>query len=343
MASGPRRFVVVLLDRPSCRLFAAARWPPRAGSGQKWNVPYAERSGATRMLADISPIFMMFALGIILRRTGILDRSAASLFLRLVFHVSLPALILISVSRVDVSRDTIALPLIAGAVVAVTSLVSWLLFRVVVPERKTLGVTQIGSMIMNLNFMYPFVLIVYGATGFAMTVVFDFGNGLLVLTLGYYFACRYGEAGDERILLRIVTAPPLWALVAALVLNTLNVGITGSLAAFLEATGALTIPLIMLALGAYFTPRIVRLRLILLVLAVRVGVGGLVGALLASVIGLEGLTRSIVIVCSAAPVGYNTLIFSSIAKLDVEFAASLVSISILLGMFYIPLLMFALV
>jgi predicted Na+-dependent transporter len=37
-------------------------------------------------------------------------------------------------------------------------------------------------------------------------------------------------------------------------------------------------------------------------------------------------------------VGYNTLTFSSLAKLDVEFASSLVSVSVLLGLIYTPIL-----
>jgi len=71
--------------------------------------------------------------------------------------------------------------------------------------------------------------------------------------------------------------------------------------------------------------------------------GGLaLGLALSWVFGLEGIVRDIVIICSSAPVGYNTLVLSSLENLDKDFAASLVSISLILGIIYVPLLMFVL-
>jgi predicted permease len=56
------------------------------------------------------------------------------------------------------------------------------------------------------------------------------------------------------------------------------------------------------------------------------------------VLGLEGTTYSVIVLCSAAPIGFNALTYSSLAKLDVDLSASAVSVSILAGLFYIPLL-----
>ena len=69
--------------------------------------------------------------------------------------------------------------------------------------------------------------------------------------------------------------------------------------------------------------------------------GGLAfGILLSNLFGLEDMLRKVVIICSSAPVGYNTLVLSSLENLDKEFAASLVSISLILGIIYVPVLMF---
>jgi predicted permease len=208
-------------------------------------------------------------------------------------------------------------------------------------ERPLFGVTVVGSMIMNTNFLLPFVLVVYGSAGFATAVVFDFGNASLVLTLVYYIASRFGSGGSDskNALRRFITSPPLWALASGLTLNVTDVTLSSHVRTFLTSIGNLLIPLVMLALGIYFSPRLVRWKLLLGVLLLRSGGGFVLALLLAGLFGLEGLPRSIVIICGAAPIGYNTLVFSSLAKLDVEFATSLLSTSILLGMLYVPLLM----
>jgi len=52
------------------------------------------------------------------------------------------------------------------------------------------------------------------------------------------------------------------------------------------------------------------------------------------------LTRMIVLLGSSAPIGFNTITFASMEELDKEFAASLVSASIVTGIIYVPLFIF---
>ena len=107
---------------------------------------------------------------------------------------------------------------------------------------------------------------------------------------------------------------------------------------FLESINNLTFPLIMLALGIYFKPKLVQPKLLVFTLLVRPIGGLLVGFILLELFQIQGIARSIVLICAASPVGYNTLVFSSLTKLNVEFAANLVSTSVGLGIFYIPIL-----
>ena len=290
---------------------------------------------------ELSPIILTFILGVILRRTGVVRKDDGGLLLKLVFYIALPALILLSIPEIEVSADLFVLPVGAVIIIFTTFAASSFVIRRFSHERETIGTAVVGSIIMNTNFLYPFVLILYGAAGFARIVVFDFGNSLLVLTFCYYVACRYGTAAADSTsaFKRLAASPPLWALVAGLTMNATGTGLHPHISHFLTAIGNLVIPLVMLALGIYFSPRLVKWRLLLTVLLIRSG-GGLVLALaLAALFDLEGLTRSVLIICGAAPVGYNTLVFSSLAKLDVEFAASLLSTSIFLALLYVPALM----
>lgn len=290
---------------------------------------------------ELSPIILIFILGVILRRTGVVRKDDGGLLLKLVFYIALPALILLSIPDVEVSADLFVLPVSAAIIIFVTFGVASFVLRRFSQDREMTGTAIVGSIIMNTNFLYPFVLILYGTAGFARIVVFDFGNSLLVLTFVYYTACRYGSGSAQSMgpFRRLAASPPLWALAAGLTMNALGADLNPHVRDFLASVGNLVIPLVMLALGIYFSPKLINWRLLLTVLLVRSG-GGLVLALgLSALFGLEGLTRSILIICGAAPVGYNTLVFSSLAKLDVEFAASLLSTSIFLALLYVPALM----
>jgi hypothetical protein len=289
----------------------------------------------------LSPIILTYLLGIVLRRTGAVRRDEGALLLRLVFYVAIPALILQSIPRVKITPDVALLPLVAAIIIFGTFAAAYAVCRRWSPERPVFGVALVGSMIMNTSFILPFVLLMYGEEGFATAVVFDIGNAFLVASVIFYIACRYGQdgSGSWGAVRRVAMAPPLWAFVVGLFLNVTRIPVHPALESFLALVGNLMVPLVMLSLGIYFSPRLVRVPLLVSVLAIR-SIGGFVLAvLLSQLFGFEGLTRSVVLVCGAAPVGFNTLVFASLTKLDIEFAASLLSTSIALGIVALPILM----
>jgi predicted permease len=289
----------------------------------------------------LSPLVFSYLLGIVLRRTRILEKHDGAVLLRIVFYVALPALMFLSLPGAELNRDFVVLPFVAVAIILVTYLMAFTVFRRFRYEPRVFGVTLVGSMIVNTAFIYPFVILMEGSEGFARVAMYDFGNALLVLTLVYYIASRYGDAAENSVgaIKRVLLAPPLWALLVGVTLNLTGTGVHPAIRTILTPAGNLMIPLVMMALGIYFSPRLVRPRLLFAVLAVRLGGGLLVALVVCAALGLDGLTRAVVIICGASPIGFNTLVYSSIAKLDVDFAASLLSTSIFLAMLYLPALL----
>lgn len=184
----------------------------------------------------------------------------------------------------------------------------------------------------------------FGDDGVARLLLFDFTNGLLVFSFIYYQAVKFGNkgAGNKTIIKKFLVSAPLWALFIAIILNLAQLKIPFTLYHFLDISGDMTIPLMMLSLGIFFNPKPHKIKLVAAGLFIRMGIGLGLGILLSWLFGLEGLNRTIVIIGSAAPIGFNTLTFASMEELDKEFAASLVSASILIGIFYTPFLIFLL-
>jgi predicted permease len=298
----------------------------------------------TEIIQNIIPLVLLFAVGLFFRKIGVFKPEDGDLLLKVVFYIALPALLLLSVARARLTWGVAFLPLISAGVIFLTYLFMLATSKPLRVERMTRGVMLVGAMILNVGFIIPFVMTAYGEEGLARLMIFDLGNGFMVFTFVYYQACKYGGGPADACLMRnkLLKSPPLWALVAGVALNLLDVEIPNVAVHFLEIAGDLTVPLLMLVIGFFFHVKVTNLRALLLVIFIRMGAGLLIGLAIVNILGLEGLLKNIVVLGCATPVGYNTLTFTSLENLDREFAAGLVSISVLAGMVYVPLLIFLL-
>lgn len=291
---------------------------------------------------QLAPIFVYFLIGVVLRQSDLASRADGDFVLRLAFFVTLPLLILLTLSNAPLTVDKLMLP-VANVVVNLLCLgVMLLVTRSLVLERATRGSLAMNTMIANNAFMFPFILAVYGESGFADAVLFDFGNAIMVATVTFAVAFRYSEEPWHRFAMarRIATSPVFWALGLGVVLSLGRLAIPARVVALLDPVAQMTAPLILIALGIFFSFSFRQLRLVCLSLAIRMGLGFVFGVAFATLIGLEGETFMVVALCSGAPIGFMALTFTSMARLDTELTASAVSLSILLGLVYVPLLVF---
>lgn len=293
------------------------------------------------ILLDVAPIIFFFLIGVLLRQLGFADRSHGDFALRLAFFVTLPLLILLTLPNTALSVEKIMLPL-ANIVVNILCFASMLvLTKPLTLPRPVLGAMAMNTLIVNNAFMFPFILAVYGESGFADAVLYDFGNAIMVATVTYAIAFRYSDETYKpyAMLGRIAGSPLFWALVIGVVLSVSGMAIPAAVVPIVDPVARMTAPLILIALGIFFSFSARQIRLVGLSLAIRMGLGLLFGVGFALLVGLEGQSFVVVALCSAAPIGFMALTFTSMARLDAELSASAVSLSILLGLVYIPLLL----
>jgi len=131
----------------------------------------------------------------------------------------------------------------------------------------------------------------------------------------------------------------IWSIIISLALAIIGIQIPDLVFKVIDPLAQMTAPLILITLGIFFTLDIKDLKLVGLTVFIRMGMGLLFGIAVANYLGLSETTFIVVALCAGAPVGFNALTFSSIAKLDSDLSASAVSISILAGLIYFPLLM----
>ncbi len=290
----------------------------------------------------ILPVILIFVLGYILKKFGILKQDHGDVFMKVVFYLSLPALVVLSLTRVELIGEFAWLPVISFSVIMIQFGISFFTGKFMKLDRRTHGVLLAGTMIMNIGFALPFIIAAYGDEGLALLSMFDVSNAILAFTLVYYLAARYGEHGDSsRVMIKkFLYNPPLWALTAGIILNLTNTEIPPVPAHLFQILGDLTIPLIMIALGIFFNLKLIKPGPVFIGIFIRMGVGFLIGWLFCYILGFEGLIKTIVLIGASAPVGFNSIIFASMEKLDKEYAASMVSFGIMAGMVVIPLIIY---
>lgn len=295
----------------------------------------------SEIVLKLAPIFFFFLIGVVLRRVGVAQKSDGDFVLRLAFFVTLPLLILLTLQEATLSADKIWLP-VANIVVNLLCLGTMLvLTRPMQLARPTVGAMAMNTMIVNNAFMFPFILAVYGESGFADSVLFDFGNAIMVATVTYATAFRFSDQPYDKfsMLKRIAKGPLFWALAIGVTLSTTATPLPQGVVTVIDPVAQMTAPLILIALGIFFSLTLKQLKLVGLTLFIRMGLGFLFGLGFATLVGLEGDTFVIVALCSGAPIGFMALTFSSLAKLDTDLTTTAVSLSILIGLIYVPLLM----
>ena len=293
-------------------------------------------------IEKIIPLILAFFTGIAFKKLKLLSKEDAPVLLRLVLTVTLPALTIIAISNVVIVADMALIPVMAVIVVFLMFGISSFVGRRIKLSGPTFGSFLVGTMIMNTAYSLPFFAAAFGNEGLARASLFDIGNTFMIFTFTYYNAIKYGENShtDKIQWGKFLRLPPLWAMVLAFAWKATSIPLPRLAFTYLNLIGQPTVPLVMIALGLYFDPSLSNLGKAVVGIFIRMGLGLGIGILLATIFGLEGITRTVVIVNSALPIGFNTLIFANLENMDREFAATMVSISILIALFYLPFLIY---
>ncbi|MBX3235780.1 MAG: AEC family transporter [Nitrospiraceae bacterium] len=282
-------------------------------------------------------------LGAGLRRAGILTRSHLERLVHLVFRISLPATILVSIDRLTVASDLWRLPVTAWLVILSLLPCAWLLSRRLDLPRAAAGTVLVGSSVMNMAFFaYAVVLSLFGEAGLGRALFFDLGHGLLVFTLIYGIAVRFGgrATSPPAAIGRFLGSPPLWAIIVSTGLRACEIHLPDWGRGLLFPLHLTTMPLASLILGLSIDMQTLSQRVAVAAAAVmlRMGGGGVMGWWWSGLLGLSDFDRTIVTLSAAMPVGLNTLVFAAEEELDQDLAAAMITLSIGIGLLLLPAL-----
>lgn len=297
------------------------------------------------MPPSLQVFLLLFILGAALRFSSVLTKAHAEHLATIVFSFSLPATILVSLDRTPLTATAWKLPMAACLITLPLLFFSWQTLRFFdLPRSAQGGFLLATGCINSVFFAYPVVLATFGEEGLAHAVLFDVGQTALTLTVLYGIALRYGARTPtgRPTAVRFLSSPPLWALAVILGLKLGDLHLPSWLRAGLTPLHLTTTPLASLVLGLSIGFDAVRRSLSLTIAAVLIRMGGgfLLGASAVFLLNLNGLERAIVMLVAGMPSAVTAVIFAAETQLDEELVASIVALSLCVGVALLPTLPF---
>lgn len=289
----------------------------------------------------IYTFFLLLGLGVILRRLGVLKESETRIFVRLVTDVSLPALVILSLSRASFSGSLLLVAIVGWGVLLLAFGLAYLIGRLMRLPDSQLGVLMVSGSVSNTGFLgVPLVYSLLGdkPTIIAAAVTFD----MAVTTIGLYSAgvmilTHFSPSGvdkpDWEPLKRIVRMPLLWATALGYGLMLSGLRLPGFAEFALEKLANITVPLVLLAIGAMLRLRALGSKFGRMVLVVAFKCL-LVPGLMVGVIALTGMTGDmarVMILLAAMPSAMVSAVLAAHYHSDAELAAAAVMASTLLS------------
>ncbi len=296
------------------------------------------------LFETLLPIFAYFIVGYLLRVFRLADREHAAFLFRLVFYVTLPALVFGAIFDAELSRRTMLLPIAGTAVNLICATAAIFYVRATKTDNRKAGAVVLGAGIMNTAFVFPFILSVLGRSALAEAALFDLGNAVFVGIIAYPISLHFGNAEAQSAatyLFKTLRAPIFIAVAAALIANLLQLPVPTVVGSVLSPLGSATIPLILIAVGISFSTVGLFSRLTIATIMLRMLLGFIIGLVMVWGLDLEGVTAAVVIVLAAAPIGFNSVSLASIGRLDAEQATAALSVSVGIGLITTTLLLMA--
>jgi len=302
-------------------------------------------------LLDVLPILMLIGVGVLVRVSGLIDERSGLVLTRLAYHVTIPAAIFTSIARAPLTTGMLLLPILGFLLPVLLAGLIYLTTRRLADRPRQRGVMLVSTVVLGV-FGYPFFDLFFGAPGLARIAMFDVGNAIYAGTIALWLAQSYGRHGDREYSdaarlggaprgvpwRKVLTSPVLLASVLGVAASVSGLSLGGPIGNLLDRLTAANTPLAMIAVGVFLRPRRIYTSLLGQFVAIRMLLGIALGWVIAYLMGMRQLDLVVACTASTLPTGTTALIYAGNEGLDAEFAAAIISLTVVLSMVLINLL-----
>lgn len=297
------------------------------------------------IIASLVPIFLQIALGFFIKRIAFPGDAFWPLMERVTYFVLFPPFLFVTIATAnldgyDIAPMALAL-LSAIAIMAALVALTRRLFRFSGPEYSS--VFQ-GAVRWNAFIALATISSLFGKDGAALASV---GFGVLVPVanlLSVYVVTRHAsheKPNFKRLALSLATNPLLIACALGILINVTGLALPAPLFKTAETIGAAAVPLGLLAVGASLDLHAARSSTIALsyTSALRLAVMPLIMFAACLILGVDGMARSVAVICGATPTAPSAFILARQLGGDATLMANLITATTLAAAFTMPLVL----
>lgn len=254
----------------------------------------------------------------------------------LTLYVGVPALIFVSLLEKDIVLvDAAKIWSASIAVLFGCAVAAFIVFKLLRQNHSGLYIAI--SFMNTVNIPFPIIYLAYGVEGLAIATLYYIPNIIILYSFGIYFIS--GKNWKENFT-EVLRQPVFYATFLGLFFNFLRVPVPDLVMNSMNFIGAMTIPLVLIVLGYNISKiDIAFLGTALIASFLRIGVGFTMGLLMAYALDLSGIDRFVVIFVSAMPAAAATSILATKYNNEAESVSSVVFVTTLASIGYIPVLL----
>lgn len=286
----------------------------------------------------LMPIILYFLIGYSLKRFGVLKKEEAGVLIRLVFYLMSPAVIITSMSSMKFSETLIYYPISAICIHIFMYFLTLIIANKLKISDKEKVIFRGSTLTMNMTFVLPFFIVFFGEENVYLLSLFDAGNLLMVTTVVYsIFITNSGSLLNK--IKTVLKSPLIISMIIGALLNITGIRLPRGVEITIQNIASITGTVIMIALGAYFTPKFSKLKLSVIVILIKMLGVVFIGTILGKVLPIDEMGKMLILLGAMSPVGNNVLSYALITDGDVEMATNVISLSNIVSFIAISVLL----
>lgn len=283
-------------------------------------------------------LLLLIVVGYVFKRLNLLKEKDGEAMGRIIFNITLPALIIVTFDTVKIEPSLLLLTVIVLIYGIISLCLAWLVFR---KEEKELK----GTLLMlapgyNVGiFAFPLVQTIWGAEGLAYFGMFDAGNAFILFGIVYIIGSYYSKEGltlkPKIILKKFGTSIPLMTYFIVSILNYCHLHLPSAVIDFATILSKANMPLSFLLLGLYLNFKFEKLYIkpMIKFLLFRYGTGLLFGVILYFLLPFNEMFKYTILIGLLLPIGASILPFALEFKYSTtRFIGTLTNVTIIISM-----------
>lgn len=290
-------------------------------------------------------LFMILGLGYFLNKINLFDTVLNQKLNKLLLNVTTPAMVLASVSSIELSSDNgevFLVFIVAIIIFALLPVISYLLVRIMRIPIHQRGIYMFMTVFSNIGFMgFPVMKAIFGNEAVFYTAIFNMIFNFLVFTLGVVLI-NYGTTNQVKLKAKDLLSPGIISSIIAIIIYFSKIPVPTVLGSTFDMVGNITTPLAMMLIGS----TLANINIKEVFTEFRIYPYTIIKQLLIPFIAYpilhyfisSPLVLGVALINLAMPVGNSAVLFANEYNGDVELAAKSVFITTLISVFTIPLI-----